>query len=210
MTARSVIGWAGALVAVAVAPAQAAAPKGDQDLGWTLAAPLTSTTVMHALRTTYSKPTLLVVQSSCEWTTAMAALTLSGSLEYGPEAEPAVDWNTQSVVIVAMGSVPHGYDLNVVDARQNQGTMLVNVHIDYQSYENNFENESPAVVMVVDGQGMNKVQAVYDLDLPTLVHLAAAPICIVPHAALSLRGSDGGPDPTATMLTWGSLKSRYR
>jgi hypothetical protein len=27
---------------------------------------------------------------------------------------------------------------------------------------------------------------------------------------LSLRGSDGGPDPTATVLTWGSLKSRYR
>ena len=55
---------AAALMAMAVSgPAMADGPNGA-DMEWTLAHKLSTTTVSHALRSTYSSPTLLVVRPS--------------------------------------------------------------------------------------------------------------------------------------------------
>jgi len=209
--AQSAVAAAVALMAVAVSgPVQAADSKSD-NMEWALAHKLNSATVSHALRSTYGRPALLVVQNACQWESAMANLSASGSLAYGPDSEPAVDWRNQSVVVVAMGQVPYGYDLNVREARQSEGKLLVDVHVDYVSYENNLDDESPVAVVVVNGHGMNQVRAMYDLDLPTLVKRASAPNCGLAHGGPALAGADNGSDPASTVAgTWGSLKASYR
>ena len=64
--------------------------------------------------------------------------------------------------------------------------------------------------MLVDGQGMNIVRALYDQDLPGLLDQSTVVPCGAPRP-LGLRRSNGGLEtaPTAAM-TWGSLKSLYR
>jgi len=200
-----------ALMAVAVSgPVQAADTKSD-NMEWALAHKLNSATVGHALRSTYSRPTLLVVQNACQWESAMATLSASGSLTYGPDSQPAVDWKNQSVVVVAMGQVPYGYDLNVRETRQSEGKLLVDVHVEYQSYENNLDDESPVAVVVVNGHGMNRVRAMYDMQLPTLVSHANAPSCGAAHGGPALGSADGSSDAAPTLaVTWGSLKASYR
>ena len=211
MKAQSAVAAAVALMAVAVSgPVQAADAKSD-NMEWALAHKLSSATVSHALRSTYSRPTLLVVQNACQWESAMATLSASGSLAYGPDSQPAVDWKNQSVVVVAMGQVPYGYDLNVREARQSDGKLLVDVHVDYQSYENNLDDENPVAVVVVDGHGMSRVRAMYDMELPTLVSHASAPSCGPAHGGPALAGADAVSDSAPTVAgTWGSLKASYR
>ena len=212
MKARSAVAAAVALMAVAMsAPVQAADSKSNESMEWALAHKLTSSTVSHALRSTYNRPTLLVVQSSCQWESAMEALGASGSLTYGAETEPEVDWKNQSVVVVAMGQMPYGYDLSVREARQSEGKLLVDVHVDYQSYENNLDDESPVAVLVVNGHGMNRVRAMYDMDLPTLVKASNAPNCGTAHGGPALVSVGGSTDSAPTLaVTWGSLKATYR
>jgi hypothetical protein len=210
--AQSAVAAAVALMAVAMSgPVQAADSKSNDNLEWALAHKLVSATMSHALRSTYSRPTLLVVQNACQWESAMATLSASGSLAYGADAAPTVDWKNQMVVVVAMGQMPYGYDLNVRECRQSEGKLLVDVHVDYTSYENNLEDESPVAVLVVDGRGMNKVRAMYDMDLPTLVSHANAPSCGAAHGGPALGSADGGLNSAPSLaVTWGSLKASYR
>jgi hypothetical protein len=142
----------------------------------------------------------------------MTVLAASGSLEAGPEPEPdGVDWSAQSAVVVAMGTVPYGYSLDVPEVRLNSGELLVDVHVAYQSYENNFPDDNPVVVALVDGHGMNIVCALYDLDVPGLLSQAAVVSCGIARSRSASRpmGAGLGAAPTISM-TWGSLKSFYR
>jgi len=114
-------------------------------------------------------------------------------------------------VVVAMGQVPYGYDLNVCEARQSEGKLLGDVHVDYVSSENNLDDENPVAVVVVNGHGMSRVRAMYDMDLPTLVKGASAPNCGLVHGGPALAGADSGSDSAPTVAgTWGSLKASYR
>jgi hypothetical protein len=193
----------------ASAPVQAAGNNKSSDLEWMTASHVTSTS-SAGLRSTYSRPTLLVVQSSCEWKAAMQALQATNSLAWGADAEPNVDWTRQAVVVVALGSVPYGYSLKVNETRELQGKLMVDVHVDYQSYENSLDDVSPAAVVVVNSHG-NKVRALYDLALPGMPTQSDVANCSGSHSGPGLDGSAGSVDSGSSVaLTWGALKSTYR
>jgi hypothetical protein len=142
----------------------------------------------------------------------MALLAANNSLEAGPEPEPdGIDWTKQTAVVVAMGTVPYGYSLGVQGARQISGALLLQVHVDYQSSENNFEDDNPVAVVIVDGQGMNTVQALYDLELPGLVDQSVVVPCGATRSTARLGRTDASLDTGSKVsMTWGSLKSVYR
>jgi hypothetical protein len=182
---------------------------------WAGARALTCAAMQSGLRTDYNRPTILVAQSSCQWQAAMAVLAANGSLETNlPEPEPdGVDWTRQTAVVVAMGRVPYGYNLAVLGAGQAAGILLLNVHVDYQSNENNLDDVTPATVVVVDGQGLNSVQVLYDLALPGLLDQATVVPCGTTRINSRLGrmsanlGTNTGPEPS---MTWGGVKSAYR
>jgi hypothetical protein len=185
----------------------AAAGQEISSVEWAAATPLPPVAVMSGLRTPYDRPTLLVAQSSCQWLAQMVVLAASGSLEAGPEAEPAgVDWTNQTAAVVALGSVPYGYSLELVEARRNLNELLLEVHVGYQSYENNIEDVSPAATLVVNGQGMNVVRVMYDLDIPGLLDQATMVPCVAPRSAIG-PSTDAAP---GAAMTWGALKGLYR
>lgn len=184
----------------------------DSRVEWASARQLMCSTVVNGLRTPYDHPTLIVAQSACQWQAAMAILAASGALDAGPEAEPpSVNWATQTAVVVAMGKVPYGYSLSVLGARQDSGVLLLGVHVEYQSTENNLEDVSPAAVLLVDGHGMNTIQALYDLEIPGLLDQAAVTPCGMARSGFGLRRTGGSLETGSTVsTTWGSLKSAYR
>jgi hypothetical protein len=211
---RTAAAAAMALLAMSVSgPAQAAGEDKNSDLEWVLARRLNSTTVTKGLHSAYDRPVLLVAQNSCQWQSAMAALKASNSLDAyssGPQPEPEnVNWDLQTAVVVAMGQVPYGYSLDVNEARQNGGRLLLDVHVGYQSYENNLDDDNPVVVLLVDGHGVTNVRAMYDLDVPGLLSQANASSCDAQRAGSSVGGSQADPGSNVSM-TWGSLKSLYR
>ena len=195
-----------ALLAMAASgPAQAAGNTKSADLEWAMGRPVADNAVA-SMRSTYSRPTLLVVQSACQWEKAMESL--SGSLAYGADQMPEVDWAHQAVVVVALGQVPYGYNLKVNEVRLGQGKLMLDLHVDYQSYQNSLDDVSPAAVVVVDASAP-KVRALYDLDLPGLPHQADAPKCGLSSADQTASNGDTDPRPSVTG-TWGALKSLYR
>jgi hypothetical protein len=173
---------------------------------------LSSTTVIRGLHSGYDHPTLVAAQSSCQWQAAMAVLAANGALAAGPEPEPpGVDWTKQTAVVVAMGMVPYGYDLDILNVRQIAGVLLLDVHVDYQTNENNYEDDNPVMVLLVDGQGVNAVQATYDLALPSLLPQAAVVPCGVTRSAFRLSRTAAGASAVPSLpVTWGSIKSAYR
>jgi hypothetical protein len=164
------------------------------------------------MHSAYDKPTLLLAQSSCEWQAQMAVLNAAGALEAGPEPDPpGIDWSTQSAAVVAMGTVPYGYSLTVLGARQISGVLLLDVHVDYQSYQNNYEDDNPVAIVLVDGHGMNSVEAMYDLALPTLLAQAEDVPCGGARRPSSLRRTGGALEILPVVpTTWGALKATYR
>jgi hypothetical protein len=207
-------GVAAALALLALSLAGPARARGSKNPGaaWAAARPLTCASMASGPRSSYDRPTLLVAQSSCQWQAAMAVLMANHALEAGPEAEPdGIDWTKQTAVVVAMGTVPYGYSLAVQGARQSSGALLLQVHVDYQSYENNYEDVNPAAVVIVDGQGMNTVQALYDFQAPGLLDQAVAIPCGISRTTYGLGRTSASLDtgPVSSM-TWGSLKSVYR
>jgi len=193
------------LVMSVCGPAQAADNK-SSDLEWQAGRKVNENSTSY-LRSTYGRPTLVLVENACQWESAMEALQANHTLSYGAEQAPSVDWSRQAVVVVSLGAVPYGYDVKVNEARVALGKVMLDVQVDYKTYENSLEDVSPAAVVVVDAR-VAKVRALYSLDLPGLPHEANAPSC-GQQTQDRVAGSNGDA-ASAQSLTWGSLKSLYR
>jgi hypothetical protein len=187
-----------ALMAMSVSGQAQAAPNGPGKVS--------AKVLAQGLRSDYSRPVLMIVQSSCQWDAEMASLSASHSLVGGPDLEPQVDWANQTVVVVALGSLPYGYNSQLTGARQGLGGLILNVHVDYQHYQNSIEGVNPVMLLVVDGHDEKRVHVEYDMDLAGLQTDADAPRC----------GEGGGPGlrgngaSSSLAMTWGAVKSSYR
>src|SRR5262245_49491735 len=160
---------AASLMAVAVSgPVQAAQSADAQGLAWATGKHLNARTLGQGVRSCYNTPVLVVAQSECQWEAAMADLAARGCLEAGALPAPeGVDWRHQSVVVVTLGRVPYGYNVQVEEARQALGQIMLNVRVDYQQVDNYTEDVNPMHMLVLDAKGVSRVSAHYSLDLPT-------------------------------------------
>src|SRR5262245_8154090 len=118
---RSAMALAGAMV-MAVSLSLGVGEVRSQDL---------TSTVPHqvlesSLSGEFGEPTLVLATTPSEWDRAMMILEKRGKLVVTPgRPAPAVDWTSQAVILVALGSFPNEqFDVNVSDVR-SRGSELI-------------------------------------------------------------------------------------
>src|SRR5262245_24274344 len=143
----------------------------------------------------FGAPVLVLATSASEWDHAMMILQKQGRLMVTPgrsSQDVPVDWTSQAVILVALGSYPNEqYSVEVSQVQGRGAELLVSVHIDLDHpYEQAMT--SPYVMVTVAQGGWKSARAHYDVP-----------------AGFAEQSLDVSAVPT-TVLSWGGVKDLYR
>ena len=131
---------------------------------------------------------------------------------------PEINWSRQSAVVVGLG-LADGYTVEVSQVSRTGRQLTLDVRV--QAVRRSGELDiSPYHLIAVDTKAVGEVIANYDWDLPGLAASATAASCSSGQSSKAGHlavGDDASPvaaesvdTPTASTMTWGRLKIRYR
>ena len=178
---------------------RASQPGAWRDVDWM--------TLEKGHRGVWARPALVVARNECEWTAAMAELSL---LILPAPSPPDVIWSRQTAVLVALGRAD-GYSVEVRGVSRVGRTLILDVHVELGQRSGEID-VCPYHLIAVDVKSVNTVVARYNWAPPGLPNSATALPCAVGRGRTAaevsetplLRGESTGPRPVGT-VTWGSL-----
>lgn len=164
-------------------------------------------TLLQYSQSAWLMPAAVVLESQEAWDEWNAAAVASG-MAMGAETLPAVDWQNESVLVVAMGEdMNRTWLLELRDPRRHGSVTEITLVLetDYDTMEGISSN--PCHVVALNKHAARSVKLVAPTGpmaagLPSDVPLYGA----APMAGEPMSGLEAAPVPT----TWGALKADYR